>query len=455
MGIDKWRMVWRWSRRWVSAAAVVAMAVGAGGTQATGGALDPSFGRGGTVLTDLGAAVGRAVAVQADGKIVVAGSAHAKARADFALVRYTTTGKLDASFGRGGKVLTDLGARSVDQAGAVAVQADGKIVAAGKSGEEVWGQFALVRYTTGGNLDANFGRGGKVLSGGAIADIGTASALAVQKDGKILAAVPSYNPSVNPFELVRYTAGGKPDKSFGRGGTVLTDLGETAWASAVALQQDGKIVAAGSAGENIGAGENFALARYTASGKLDASFGSGGKVLTDLGGKDVPSAVAVQGDGKIVVAGSIDTGGISVALVRYTTDGKLDTGFGTGGKVLTIGECVDGAPAVALQKDGKIVVAWDDCYHYHFALARLTTGGKLDASFGRGGKVLTDLGDKEGASALAVQADGKIVAAGYSTAGTSPRSENIALVRYTTDGKLDASFGTGGKVLTNFAGYTN
>ncbi len=176
----------------------------------------------------------------------------------------------------------------------------------------------------------------------------------------------------------------------------MTDF-DTDCARAVAIQADGKIVAAGYSGHGD-VMYDFLLARYTTSGKLDGSFGSGGKVLTDVGVDDYAFSVAVQPDGKIVAAG-------------------LSTAKGSG----------------------------------DFALVRYTKSGALDASFGSGGKVLTDLGANsyDGASAVAVQADGKIVAAGFSRA---KGSGDFALVRYTTSGKLDASFGLGGKVLTNLGG---
>ncbi len=164
---------------------VTAVAVGAGGAQLTGGPGNSGFSSGGKVLTDLGGTddVVNAVAVRRDGKIVAAGYSDAKGSDDFALVRYTPSGKLDAGFGSGGKVLTDLGTKTLDEAEAVAVQADGKIIAAGW--KKLRGRFdiALVRYTTKGKLDAGFGSGGKVLT-----DLGgddQADAVAVQRTGRL------------------------------------------------------------------------------------------------------------------------------------------------------------------------------------------------------------------------------------------------------------------------------
>ena len=405
------------------AAAAIVVVVGAGGAQAAGGQLDRTFGTGGMVLTDLGTDSNdwaNAVVLQKDGKIVAAGFSDAETGqgGDFALVRYTAGGKLDSGFGRDGKVLTALGHES--EVRAVAVQADGKIVAAGTNSADGILSFGVVRYTTGGKLDKSFGSGGTVSTTfGADSWWNWASAVAIQTDGKIVVAGSSDARGGRDFALVRYTAAGRLDATFGASGKVLTAFGPKSSdeGSAMAVQPDGKIVVAGYSGwGSKGSPDHFALVRYTTAGKLDASFGAGGKVLTAFGNSKYSeaSAVAVQADGRIVVAGNI---GVSrnFALVRYTTAGKLDAGFGAGGKVLTD---LGLASAVAIQKDGKIIVvggAMGDV-----PLVRYTTRGKLDASFGTAGKVLTDLGK---ASAVALQKDGKIVPAGEA-------GGDFALARY-------------------------
>ena len=152
---------------------------------------------------------------------------------------------------------------------------------------------------------------------------------------------------------------------------MTTDFGGSVdRAFAMALQPDGKLVVAGDSDAN------FALARYNSDGSLDAGFGTGGKVITSFGGTDQASAVILQPDGKIVVAGQTDTGvSIDFALARYMPDGSLDGAFGSGGRVTTnfIGNSDDLGSAVALQSDGKIVVGGtsDD----NFALARYTPEG--------------------------------------------------------------------------------
>ena len=370
-------------------------------------------------------------------------------------------GDLDGAFGTGGKVTTDF-AGNGDEARAVALQPDGKIVAAGGAlGATV--DFALARYGPDGTLDPTFGAGGTVAT-----DFGSgeqAYAVAVQPDGKIVAA----GGAATGFELARYNADGSLDATFGAGGKVTTRFGlglPFTRAHAIVLQPDGKIVVAGTAtAATVG---DFGLARYNPNGSLDASFGAGGKVTTDIGGTDSSDAawaVALQPDGKLVVAGSTaGPSGDAFALARYTPTGALDSAFGSSGRVITgFGGDQDWAQAVAVQADGKIVAAGktgNQCCGgtFNFALARYTAGGTLDTAFGGGGKVTTDFaGGADNAHALAIQADGKILAGGERLPGGNPTgaSFDFALARYQPGGTLDPAFGAGGLVTTDFAGHND
>ncbi|KZM68192.1 delta-60 repeat domain-containing protein [Nocardia terpenica] len=270
-------------------------------------------------------------------------------------------GSLDAGFGSGGKVTTDLGS-SADRANTVTIQTDGRIIVAGSTQDPAQGDnFAVVRYITDGQLDPSFGDGGKVSTDfGSESDI--ANAVVIQPDGKIVAVGTSHGTaSGDDIALARYAVDGKLDASFGNGGKVRTDLGSKAdHANAAAIQSDGRIIVAGST-QDPARGDNFAVARYTTDGKLDPSFGDGGKVSTDFGGEsDIANAVVIQPDGKIVVVGTshgTDTGD-DIALARYTTDGKPDISFGNDGKVSTdLGSKADHANAAAIQSDGRIIVA--------------------------------------------------------------------------------------------------
>ncbi|MDQ3748670.1 MAG: FG-GAP-like repeat-containing protein [Acidobacteriota bacterium] len=377
--------------------------------KAAPGDLDPTFGNGGKVITPIAGFGANDVAVQPDGKIVVVGTRNSATSGDsfdFSVVRYNTDGSLDNSFGTGGIVITDFGDTN-DQAIAVALQPDGKIVVGGTSGS--W---------TGNNA----------------------------------------------FTLARYNTNGTLDVSFGTGGKVVTDFGGNRGAAgAIAIQPNGKIVAAGYSGNfvsGVGTTSDLAVARYNTDGTLDPSFGTGGKVITDLGGNsDFAEEVIIQSDGKIIAAGvggnfppAADTRRFS--LVRYNADGSLDTSFGTGGKVITAIGNVSSASGAVIQADGKIVVAgWSNSGTFassvDFALVRYNPDGSLDNSFGTGGIVLTDFGSSGGDYALdvVIQSNGKIVVVGETGPSGSP---DFAVARYNTDGTLDSSFGTGGKVITDF-----
>jgi uncharacterized delta-60 repeat protein len=394
------------------------------------GSLDTSFGTGGKVVTAIGSYdYAKSVAIQSDGKIVAAGVSFNGIDDDFALARYNIDGSLDTTFGIGGKVTTAIGT-SYDHARSIAIQSDGKIVAAGLTSNGIDDDFALVRYNIDGSLDTSFGIGGKVTTAIGSSD-DKAYSLAIQSDGKIVAAGDSFNDRRSQFALVRYEADGSLDTSFGTSGKVTTAIGSRAELDSIALQGDGKIVAAGFS--SSGRKDNFALARFNVDGSLDASFGIGGKVTTAIGSSDdFVKSIALQSNGKIVVAG-ISYNGVRryFALARYNVDGSLDTSFGSDGKVITaIGSSEDYVQSIAIQGNGKIVAVGlsFNGSEYDFALARYNVDGSLDISFGIGGKVITAIGSSDdNAYSVAIQSDGKIVAAGSSGVVDGI---NFALVRY-------------------------
>ena len=287
-------------------------------------------------------------------------------------------GALDTTFNATGKVTTAIGTIN-DEAFALAVQSDGKLVAAGYSDTGTQGVFALVRYNTDGSLDTTFNATGKVTTAiGTVNDI--AYALVIQSDGKLVAAGYSDTGTQVEFALVRYNTDGSLDTTFNTTGKVTTAIGTVNdIAYALVIQSDGKLVAAGVS--NTGTQDEFALARYNTDGSLDAGatgFGTGGIVTTAVGTvNDVASALAIQSNGKLVAAGFSYSGAQErFALARYNTDGSLDagaTGFGTGGKVTTaIGTITDVATALVVQSDGKLVAAGysDGGAQTRFALAR-------------------------------------------------------------------------------------
>jgi uncharacterized delta-60 repeat protein len=288
-----------------------------------------------------------------------------------------------------------------------------------------------------------------------------ASAVAIQTDGKIVVGGFAFSnsdtsTSVDQFALVRLNDDGSLDNGFGTAGRATADFGGLVnEAKAVAVQSDGKIVAAGFVQTPQG-GYDFGLARFNSNGSLDSTFGLGGKVTTDFSGfSDFAYSVILRPDGRIVVGGSSQNErSFDFALARYDSNGILDSAFGSGGKVtLDFFGREDEALAMAVQSDGKIVAAGyvggagqlED-----FGLARFNADGSVDSTFGTNGKVATDFGFSDKILAVVIQQDGKIVGAGYARDNTD-LNYGFALARYHGSGARDKQFGTKGKVLTHFS----
>lgn len=400
------------------------------------GDLDSTFGNTGkaTVAVGSGEDRGQAIAIQNDGKIIVGGWSFNGSNQDFALVRYDSNGAVDSAFG-GGKVTASFG-NGNDYARAVAVRSDGKIVVAGSysSDGNLTYHTALARFSSSGVLDTTFGVGGKVTTviNGSTDE---AYALALQNDGKILVAGYAGTGGTQDFYVARYTASGVLDNTFANGGVAVTAVasgtGAYDYATAVALQSDGKIVVVGFC--NNGGNEDVAVVRYTSGGVLDSTFNGSGKVVTPVGtGSDKAYAVAIQSDGKILVGGCSVVGGYNdFAAIRYTPGGLLDTTFNTSGKaVVPVLSASDTAYGIAALPDGKILVGGiaSDGTSSDFALIRLNSSGGLDSSFGSGGKVTTPFGSGDDqAVAMLVQPDGKCVLGGFSFVGST---YDFALARY-------------------------
>jgi uncharacterized delta-60 repeat protein len=326
------------------------------------GSPDSSFGHGGLVTTAVGGSSGiSSVAVLADGRIVVAGEAPVNGSQEFALARYDTDGSLDASFGTGGLVTTSFPGFSGSAATSMVVQADGRIVVAGTAYNSAQSLFALARYASDGSLDGSFGTNGLVttaFSGFTGAD---AHSLALQADGRIVVAgLAARSDDSRQFAMARYDTDGSLDGSFGTVGLVTTSFPgfSNASATSLAVQADGRIVVAGFTGP---IDTRIALARYTSDGTLDSSFGTAGLITTSFPSFQTASVygVALQADGRIVVVGGVQVS-INIdrfALARYNSDGSLDGSFGTAGRVTTSISSNSDAYGVALQADGRIVVA--------------------------------------------------------------------------------------------------
>ena len=394
------------------------------------GALDPSFGEGGIVVTDFGETVDRALgtAIQPDGRIIAVGmSGPSETEFSIAVARYLSDGSLDPDFGSEGKVISNLTANG-DLARRVVIQPDGKFVVAGCAEHYSGPRFVVVRYMPDGTMDPEFnGTGWRITSFTGPSQV---NGLALLPDGRILAIGSCASMPVNSFAAARYTTDGEPDPSFGIEGKVLTLVGTgTSVATGLALLPDGRFLICGYA---MVTGEYQAvLVRYLPDGDLDDSFGTGGMVMTSLTDfHDVSMAVRPLSDERFLV---VSGAGLNRSVSCFLENGTLDPGFGTGGVVLTDLGCAAGYLDIATQADGRILI----CSHTvvadigRAAIARYMPDGTLDPSFGLNGLVTTGYALGNYANALAIQEEGMVVAVGEVNAGL-PANIDFWLARYQT-----------------------
>ncbi len=398
-------------------------------------------------------------------------------------------GALDTTFGGTGMVSTNIDSTG-DGAWSVAVQPDSKVVVAGLTGESSGpSHIAVVRYNADGSLDSTFGTGGVFIDPFGPNVIGQElyhQSVAIQADGKIVIAgqqtravtTKSGKTTVtNDYDdwlILRLNPNGTLDTTFGNGGQVVTRFSTNDWAGAqsVAIQPaDGKIVVAGGANPSTtgGYGE-FAVARYNTDGSPDTTFGIGGVALTDVsklfgatGNGSSAHSVVIDPEGRIIAAGLADAAYYSIdrlemAMVRYTPNGALDTTFGTGGGVAVMppNATLSSPVGVGLQSGGQIVMGglstnsrgWngDGVDKWELALARFTPNGALDTTFGTGGSGFYTSLQIAYPESMVLEGDDKILAVGYG-AYTSPNvyDQDFWVTRVLADGSAaDATFGTNG-----------
>jgi uncharacterized delta-60 repeat protein len=402
---------------------------------AASGDLDPTFGTDGVVFADLGGSSARALARQTDGKLVAAGRSVGADDA-IAVARFDASGAPDPTFGGDGTVTTDASA-SDDEGVQVLVQADGKIVVVGRTGDDDE-DVVVVRYETDGSLDGGFGTGGIAFTAlGTDDDVAFSGAL--QSDGKILvvggtASVPG--PTQDLFVL-RLESDGDLDGTFGSGGLVTLDFGgRRDQGRAVAVQPDGSILVAGTSsnGPLFLDGSVATLSRFNADGSPDATFGTGGSVVLSSEHINLFDAMALQPDGKIVVFGATGPGTVTFRLFRFDGSGVADPGFVGDASPFFTQAITPGS--LALRSDGKFLIVGDGDGP-GFSVARMNADGSLDESFGMGGDVSVAVGLSGLALATVAEPSGDIVLAGAAAPDVSGVAE-MALVRIEGDSALCA-----------------
>lgn len=391
------------------------------------GSLDESFGIGGIVTAPLTAhgENGYTAAIQPDGKILVAGFQDASGNQNFAVARYNTNGSLDNSFGTGGLSLFDAGTDS-DAAWTMALQDDGKIILGGSVYNQftTFDDYALVRLNSDGTPDNTFGTGGLVTT-----DIDgnwdNAYAMVLQTDGKILLAGEGYTLSNRKVCVVRYNTNGSLDVSFGTAGIAVNPIGcGEERTRAIALQADGKIIAAGYFNEGID--DQTFVTRFNTDGSADNTFGNNGIATLDIAANDDRFwALYVFPDGKILAGGTTDpSDDADYLLVKYLSDGTLDNSFGSNGIALNNFSVNDFVSDIIVDADGKILTAGGG---FSFELVRFLDTGYPDLDFGTDGIVNTSIGNFCFAYSVCLQVDGRIIVSGHSNNGND---YDLAVARY-------------------------
>ncbi|MSM38156.1 MAG: hypothetical protein GJT30_00840 [Geobacter sp.] len=388
----------------------------------TAGALDTTFGGTGYVTTTIDG-IANAIAIQVDGKILVAGSG-----TDATVVRYNTDGTLDTGFGTAGIATLPAGSSELSIIKGLALDSNGKIVVAGVGTSGGFFRMAAARLNTDGSLDTTFGASGIFYSPFTSNGSYGAQDVAIQADGKIVLV----GETADKFAVVRLNTDGSRDTTgFGSpNGYVTTAIQGYSHAQKVAIQGDGKIVVMGQS--FLSNFTNFAatVARYNTDGTLDTTFGSPNGYVIDTR-LDDPQAMALQ-SGKIVISGGAIVGPIyQFAMLRFGTDGVSDSTFGTTGLVTTPvgGAGVSGeAYSLALTSgDGIILAGHVSTTPAQIGVARYSSNGVLDTTFGSpDGYVLTSIGTSPYPYAAIIDGNGKIVIAGGQGSGTA----SYFVVRY-------------------------
>jgi uncharacterized delta-60 repeat protein len=397
-----------------------------------------------------------AVAIRPDNKIIVAGSSTlAGSDTSFAVTQFRTDGQVDTAWATAGKAAPNFHAGVLDNAYAAVLDASGRLILGGQVQDAGALKFGLSRFTAQGQLDLSFSGDGIMYS---VINQGNAAvrALALQPDGKIIAVGESTSGGVQSATVARYDVQGSLDLTFDDNGKQTIRLGSGASVSrAVVMQPDGKIVVGTSA--MVANVPRFQVDRLLSDGAYDTTFDDDGHVTRRFG---IVSAqlrgIALQSDGRILAAGSVNNGASDDFFVaRYNSDGELDTTFGVGGSVLVrLGPENESAESVVVQPDGKILLAGSAVLggRQQFGLVRLERDGRPDVTFGTDGIVLTPIGAGDASlRQIALQGDGSIVAVGTAVGAVD---QDFAVVRYFSNGELDSAPGGANLLLPNFDNFS-
>jgi len=395
---------------------------------AQAGSLDPTFATGGIFISPTTRGNADAVAIQSDGKILVAGGGVVNSTFAAIITRLNTNGTVDTSFGSQG-FATILNTFSFF---AMTLESNGKIVAAASVPNGNSSFVELARFNSNGTLDSSFGKGG-ITTTQAIpfTPFDATGAIALQSNGEILVAASS------PGVMARFTSAGQLDTTFGTNGLVnLANVGPALSATApscptqILVGAGGKILISVGVPEPTPAALATIVSRYNSDGSLDTSFAAAGMMATVVSA----SAMTFDSSGRIVIAGAVTSkinappasNDVGFGILRYHPNGVIDTSFGEGGvAAIDFGPSapLSGAFALAIQSNGDIVAGGaaaqgpeNTGLNSAFGLARVTSTGALDTTFGTEGIVTTTIvsGSEQFSfvAGLAIQSDGKIVAVG-------------------------------------------
>ncbi|MEO8710607.1 MAG: T9SS type A sorting domain-containing protein [Parafilimonas sp.] len=365
-----------------------------------------------------------------------------------ALSSFAQPGILDKSFGDNGIVIEkNVPGYSVK----IALQKDGNFIAAG-NGTYTNG-FLLIRYTPEGNIDSSFGKSGSIITD---FHLGRAycSAVKIQADNKIIAAGAVNDGGYNHIALARYNNDGSLDESFGKSGLVdfNIEFQINAFVTDMVIQPDGKILVTGNSDKGINGSLLPFIVRFNSNGSIDTEFGKQGEVYADFENDIEISSIILQADNKILIGGTYAYLSFPKFMVlRYLSNGIPDSSFGLNG--IAKQGFGDGTFAqlnsIAIQKNGSIVCGGYEqipATEINAALVQFTDNGLIDSSFGNKGELITKLKNESKIISILLQNDGKIIGAG--TVNPGKEISSITVIRYMPDGKVDSSFGTNGLTVT-------